>query len=103
MKSFCKSRFPHKSVNSSFIITDIKNKLTDLCGNRLLHNNFINSLYEISSKFSVVGPGLRIEGLWLVVSLGFKVWGLGSTVWDLEFRVWVVGVELLGFGFWFRI
>ena len=32
-KSFCRSQFPHKSVNSSFTITDIKNKLTDLCGN----------------------------------------------------------------------
>ena len=28
----CKSQFPHKSVNSSFIITDIKNTLRDLCG-----------------------------------------------------------------------
>ena len=29
---FCKSQFPHESVNLSFIITNIKNKLTDLCG-----------------------------------------------------------------------
>jgi len=29
IKSFCKSQFPQKSVNVSFIIT----KLTDLCGN----------------------------------------------------------------------
>ena len=28
-----KCQFPHKSVNLSFIITNIKNKLTDLCGN----------------------------------------------------------------------
>ena len=28
-KLFCKSRFPHSSVNISFIITNIKNKLTD--------------------------------------------------------------------------
>ena len=33
LKSFCRSQFPHKSVNLSFIITNIKNKLTDLCGN----------------------------------------------------------------------
>ena len=32
IKSFGKSQFPHKSVNLSFIITDIKNKSTDLCG-----------------------------------------------------------------------
>ena len=32
IKSFCNSRFPHKSVNLSFIITNIKNKLTDVCG-----------------------------------------------------------------------
>ena len=32
-KSFCKSQFPHKSVNLSFIIADINDKLTNLCGN----------------------------------------------------------------------
>ena len=31
--SFCKSQFPQKSVNVSFVIADIKNELTDLCGN----------------------------------------------------------------------
>ena len=30
IKLFCKSRFPHKSVNLSFLVTNIKNKLTDL-------------------------------------------------------------------------
>ena len=29
---FCKSFFPHKSVNLSFSITNINNKLTDLRG-----------------------------------------------------------------------
>ena len=33
IKSFCKSEFPHKFVNVSFMITDIENTLTDLCGN----------------------------------------------------------------------
>ena len=33
LKVFCKRQFPQKSVNSYFIITDIKNKLTDLWGN----------------------------------------------------------------------
>ena len=32
-KSFCKSQLPHKYVNVSFTLTNIKNKLTDLCGN----------------------------------------------------------------------
>ena len=31
-KSFFQSQFPYKSVNLSFIITNVKNKLTDLCG-----------------------------------------------------------------------
>ena len=30
VKSFRKSQFPHKSVNGSFLITNIKNKWTDL-------------------------------------------------------------------------
>ena len=30
---FLKSQLPHKFVNVSFIITDVKNKLTDLCEN----------------------------------------------------------------------
>jgi len=50
IKSFCKSQLPHKSVNVSFIITDIKNKLTDLCGNGLLQKNFINILCEIRKR-----------------------------------------------------
>ena len=32
-KSFCRIQLPHKSVNVSFTITNIENKLTDLCGN----------------------------------------------------------------------
>ena len=31
--AICKSQFPPKSVNVSFTITYIKDKLTDLCGN----------------------------------------------------------------------
>ena len=33
LKSLCRSQLPHKSVNLSFTITNIKDKLTDLCGN----------------------------------------------------------------------
>ena len=32
-KVVCNNQFPHKSVNLSFIITDIKNRLTDLYRN----------------------------------------------------------------------
>ena len=32
VKSFCKSQFPHKSVNLSFILVTINDKLTDVCG-----------------------------------------------------------------------
>ena len=45
--SFSKSQFPHKRVNLSFIITDMNNQLTDLCGNWLLQNDFENTLSEI--------------------------------------------------------
>ena len=33
IKAFCKSHLPHKSVDLSFIIANVKNELTDLCGN----------------------------------------------------------------------
>ena len=33
IKLFCKSQFPHQSVNLSFIVTNMKDKLTNLCGN----------------------------------------------------------------------
>ena len=33
VKSFCRSQLPYKSVNSSFIITNMKKRLTNLCGN----------------------------------------------------------------------
>jgi len=43
---FCTSQFPHKSVNLSSIITNMKNELTDLCGNRLLQNDIMNTFWE---------------------------------------------------------
>ena len=33
LESFGKRQSPHKSVNVSFFITNVKNKLMDLCGN----------------------------------------------------------------------
>ena len=35
MKSFYKSRFPHKSVNLFSVLVIVKDDLTNLCGNRL--------------------------------------------------------------------
>ena len=49
-RSFCRSPFPHKSVYLSFIIIDIKKKLTDLYGNWLLRDDFINTWCEINSE-----------------------------------------------------
>jgi hypothetical protein len=49
VKSFSKIQLPHKSVNVSFIITNVKNKLTDVCGNRLLQNGLINTSCEIKA------------------------------------------------------
>ena len=46
-KSFCKSQFPNRFVNLFFILVMIKDKLTDLCGNWLLHNDWINTFCEI--------------------------------------------------------
>ena len=39
----CKSQFSHEPVNLSLIIANMKNKVTNLCGNRLLNNDFINT------------------------------------------------------------
>ena len=47
LKSFLKSQLPHKYVNLSFAVANIKNKLTDLCGNGLLQTHFKNTLSEI--------------------------------------------------------
>ena len=33
LRSFCKIQLPHKSINLSTTITNMNNKLTDLCGN----------------------------------------------------------------------
>ena len=48
LNSFCGSHLPHKCVDWSFTITEIKNKLTDLCGNLPLQNDFKTALCEIN-------------------------------------------------------
>ena len=45
-KSFFKSQFLHESVNSFSILVITKDKLTDLCKNGLLQNNFVNTICE---------------------------------------------------------
>jgi len=47
LKSFRRTQVPHKSVNLSFSVTNTENKLTDLCGNRLLQIDFNNTSGEI--------------------------------------------------------
>ena len=43
-------------INLSFIITNIKNKWTDLCGNSLLQNNFMHTFFEINSSLGNDAP-----------------------------------------------
>ena len=58
-KLFCRSQFPHKSVNLSFSITYAKKRLTDLCGNSLLQNDFKNTLCGIEAGPSKFGSSVR--------------------------------------------
>ena len=51
--SFCKSRFTHESVNSSFDMTNINNKLTGFCGNQLSKSDFINTSCEMKTQSKV--------------------------------------------------
>ena len=53
INSFGQSRFPHKFVNVSCFDTNMKNRSTDLCGNCLLQDGFINTFCEIR----LVGQG----------------------------------------------
>ena len=54
-KAFFRSQLPHRSVNLLFTITNIKHKLTDLCGNLLVQNDFKNILCGIEVALSVEG------------------------------------------------
>ena len=49
IKSSCKNQFPHKSFNLSVILVIVKDTLMDLCGNRNLQNDFMNTFCEIRS------------------------------------------------------
>ena len=47
IKWFRKSQFPHKSVKLFLMLVILKDKLTDLCRNRLLQDNFMNTFCKI--------------------------------------------------------
>ena len=55
----CQSQFLHESINISFINTDIKIVLTNLCGNRPSQNDFMNAFCEIRSSHRYHGAGSR--------------------------------------------
>ena len=57
MQLFCKSQFPHKSVNSSSIITKIKNRFTDFGEDELFQNDLIDTFCETSTPLHA-GIGL---------------------------------------------
>ena len=61
IKLFRKVQFPHQSVNLSFTFTNIKNKLTDLCGDPLLQNDCMNTFGEIKITIfrSLIWTGAR--------------------------------------------
>jgi len=50
-----KSKFPHKFVNMSFIFTNLKNSLTNLCGSWLLQND-VQALYVRRDRTSRSSP-----------------------------------------------
>ena len=57
IKSICKSQFPHKFVNLLSISVIKEAKLTDLCGDRLLQNDFINTLSEVRPDLKLCPSG----------------------------------------------
>jgi hypothetical protein len=61
IQSLCRSQFTHKSVNWSFIITHVKNKLTDWCGNWLLQIDFLRTRCEIRIDLVDDGVGARSD------------------------------------------
>ena len=58
IKLFCKSQFPQKSVILFYILVIMKANLTDLCGDRLVQNDDINTLCEMITRS---GPRLLTD------------------------------------------
>ena len=61
-KSFCKIQIPHKSVNLSFAVDNMKNKLTDLCGNRRVEIDVKHNIVRGQIQMQAVKPGLHKTG-----------------------------------------
>jgi len=81
LKSFCRSHPPHKSVRLTFTITNITNKFTNLCENRLLQNDLKNIVCEINLVLLATVRDIfcfRVCGLWCMM------YGLYGIVFWLE-------------------
>jgi len=63
MKSFCKSQLPHKFVNLFVASVIIRNKLTELCGYRLVQNDVINTFCKIIPEAAVASNGRVLRQL----------------------------------------
>ena len=79
-KALCRSQLPPKSNNLSFSVTNVKSKLTNLCGNRLLQNDLQNTCDKMRA-LPAPRPAptcLRFGGSFEFVfggSLEFRIWG----------------------------
>jgi len=70
LRSFCRIQLPHKSVNLLFTITNMKNKLTDLCGNGLFQNDLKSTLSEmrLAHRATHLTSGFRVQGVEFQIS-----------------------------------
>ena len=88
IKSFCKGQSSHKSVNLSFIITNMKDQSTDLCGDWLLQNAFINTLREINKQHLVPGQRALQSGLTSARESNrgeYSCWILGRSIYSTRY------------------
>ena len=82
IKSFRKSPFTHKSVNLSFIIIHMKNKLTDLCGNWLLaKRRYKHFLWDDSEASNYASTFRRLIDLWC--RFDFRRWTFCVDFWHI--------------------
>jgi len=78
---------PAQIVNLSFIITNVKNKLTDLCGKCLLQNDFANTFCEMifvyPSDGPASGPG-QSGGIHLLFFPGNKLYNAHALICEVS-------------------
>ena len=77
-KALCRSQLPHESDNLSFPVTNVKSKLTNLCGNRLLQNDLHCDKMRALPAPRPAPTCLRFGGSFEFVfggSLEFRIWG----------------------------